>query len=93
MIDVIDIDEKTNDILKLGFFNQKTNTKGFVRDHKFSRKSGFNDLIFPEILRHPCNCSLIIHGDNVRKHHSKSIQSDSIQLSELFDNIYNYKGN
>ena len=40
----------------LGVFNSKTNVNGIVRDHIFSRAMGFKFKVFPEILRHPCNC-------------------------------------
>lgn len=75
---------------KFGFFHIKNNTKGMVRDHRFSRLNGFKNLIFPEIIRHPFNCEIIQHGDNARKHHSKKINSDSITMSELFNGIKTY---
>lgn len=36
-------------LFSLKVFNSKTNTKGVIRDHKYSRKSGFNAKVFPEI--------------------------------------------
>jgi len=78
---------------EFGYFNYKTNTKGMVRDHRFSRMSGFKNLVFPEIIRHPFNCEFLPHGDNARKHHSKKINCDSITIEELFDGIKNYKKN
>lgn len=75
---------------EFGYFNFKSNKKGMVRDHRFSRLSGFNNLVFPEILRHPFNCQFIRHGDNARKHHSKKISSDSITVCELFRGIKSY---
>ena len=56
----------------------------------FSRRSGFNLLIFPEILRHPSNCKLIKHGANISKQQNKKIKSDSINIDELFNRIINY---
>lgn len=76
--------------MKLGFYNHKTNREGLVRDHRYSRLSGFNELIFPEIIRHPFNCEFISFGDNARKHHSKKISSDSITMEELFEGIKTY---
>jgi hypothetical protein len=76
--------EKVN---KIGFYNGKTNKKGLVRDHKFSRKSGFEMLVFPEIIRHPINCEFISHGENIRKKQSKEINDDSIDLDQLFNMI------
>jgi hypothetical protein len=78
-------------VKNLGFYNGKTNKNGLVRDHRFSRKSGFNLGVYPEILRHPVNCELISHGDNIRKKQSKSINEDSLSLEELFDLIKSFK--
>ena len=73
-------------IESLGVFNSFKNTSGVVRDHKLSRKEGLRLKIFPEILRHPCNCQLLTQGDNS----SKRMKS-SIELSSLFDLIKNYE--
>lgn len=79
-------------IKKLGIFNQKTNTKGVVRDHMYSRRSGFLNQVFPEILRHPCNCQIITHAENVSKaQKAKQYQdNDSQTLEELFEKIEHY---
>jgi hypothetical protein len=88
---VLDYDVIGSDLFyKFGFFHIKNNTKGMVRDHRFSRLSGFRNLIFPEIVRHPFNCEIIQHGDNSRKHHNKKISSDSITMEELFEGIKKY---
>jgi hypothetical protein len=79
-------------IKEFGFYNGKTNKNGLVRDHRFSRKSGFDLGVFPEILRHPVNCELISHGDNIRKRQSKSINADSISVEDLFGLIKNFEG-
>lgn len=76
-------------LTEYGVFNAYNNTNGVVRDHKFSRSSGFMLKVFPEILRHPENCDIILHGENVRKHHNKNTKTDSLSLEELFDNIKN----
>lgn len=70
-----------------GIFNAFSNTKGVVRDHAFSRKSGFDLCVYPEIMRHIENCDIILHSDNVKKNVSKSISSDSLSLEELFNKI------
>jgi len=75
-----------------GVFNCRTNTKGVVRDHKFSRKSGFELKVFPEILRHPANCEILLHGENVAKKQKRYVDNDSITLNELFIAIKNFKG-
>jgi hypothetical protein len=74
-----------------GVFDAFKNTKGVVRDHAFSRKSGFDLGVFPEIIRHIENCQIILHSDNVKKNVSKNITSDSLTLEELPDKIQNTK--
>ena len=77
---------------EFGVFNARTNSKGMVRDHQFSRKSGFQLGVFPELLRHPENCQIISHSENVRKRAKRYIDGDSITLSELFKRITKYNG-
>lgn len=76
---------------KVGIFSAK-NSKGIVRDHKYSRYSGFNNAISPLILRHPANCQLITHSDNLKKANSKHRyrDGDSITLKQLFNKIKVY---
>ena len=74
-------------IEEFNIFNNRTNTKGVVRDHMYSRRSGFDNMVFPEILRHPCNCQIILHSENVKKRFTKE---DKISLQELFTKIKNY---
>jgi len=74
---------------ELGVFNNRTNTKGIVRDHMFSRWSGFQQCVFPELLRHPCNVALIKHGENVGKGRRKETK-DSQTLEQLFCKIRAY---
>jgi hypothetical protein len=59
----------------------------FIRDHMYSRFSGFTNGVFPEIMRHPENCALITRAENTRKSMSKQIPSDSLCLGELFSRI------
>lgn len=84
-------DEYKNLIESYGVFDAFKNTKGVVRDHAFSRKSGFDLGVPPEILRHIENCQIILHSDNVKKNVSKNISSDSLTLEELLDKIENTK--
>lgn len=70
---------------RIGVFNVKTNRNGLVRDHKFSRRNGFLLQIFPEILRHPANCELITHSENISKR-----EKNSITLDQLFDKIVTF---
>ncbi len=70
-------------------FNNKTNTKGVVRDHRLGRYQGFKHGVFPEILRHPCNCQIITHSQNVKKRH---YNEGEITKEDLFDIIEKYQG-
>lgn len=91
MFDRCSLREKAllNDV---GVFNPHTNSKGVVRDHKYSRKSGFRNGVFPEILRHPCNCQIITHAANVAKKAGRYIDADNITLKQLFLSITQYGG-
>lgn len=79
--------EVANYVNSVGLFNTRTNQKGLVRDHVYSRKDGFDARVFPEIVRHPCNCEFILHSRNSSKS-GKSHQT----LSELFYKIRKYNG-
>lgn len=85
-------DQAEGDQLQLlkerGVFNSRSNSSGVVRDHSFSRWSGFQQGVFPEILRHPCNLQLLTHGENVRK--AQSSVKDNQTLQQLFDKIKAY---
>jgi hypothetical protein len=64
----------------------------FVRDHKYSRYSGFLHGVYPVILRHPVNCELLTRGENVSKAKNKNKMLDSITLDTLFNLIEKHKG-
>ena len=84
--------EKTVNIDKLKDFKfyakNNQNKEGLVRDHMFGRKSGFLNNVFPEIIKHPANCQLLSHGENIKK--SKKNNDSIIELDELFDRIKNW---
>lgn len=61
-----------------GVFSSKKNPNGVVRDHMLSRRDGFTHKIYPEILRHPANCQIILHKDNARKKSNSSITVDEL---------------
>lgn len=71
---------------ELKVFHYLYNKNGVVRDHLYSRHDGFKNKVFPEILRHPVNCEIKTHKENVKK----GIKS-SLTLEELFCKIQNYK--
>jgi len=64
------------------------NKNSLVRDHMFGRKNGFNLGVFPELIRHPANCQIISHSENIKK--SKKDDDSVISLDELFDKIKNW---
>lgn len=61
-----------------GVFHLKNNKKGVVRDHAFSRWDGFWLEVFPEIIRHPANCRILKHSNNVSKRSKSSTSLDSL---------------
>jgi hypothetical protein len=74
-------------LINQGVFHMKRNPKGVVRHHKLSRKDGFDNGVFPEIMRHPENCAIISHADNVRENFRKSI----VDINELLSKIEGYE--
>lgn len=76
------------DKLKNNKLYDGSNKNDLVRDHMYSRRMGFNEHVFPEILRHPANCQLISHVDNLIK--SKTSNDCIILLDELFNKIEKY---
>jgi hypothetical protein len=60
-----------------------------VRDHMFSRRQGFKEKVFPEILRHPANCQLISQLDNFNK--GKKTQDSCMSLEDLIHRIEKWK--
>lgn len=67
---------------KYGMFHPKTNRTGVSRDHKISISFGKNNRIPPEIMKHPANCTLMLHSNNKAKQHYSSIT-----LEELLEAI------
>lgn len=88
MFDIVDDPHRLLDIY--GVFNAHSNTKGVVRDHIYSRKSGFFEGVFPEILRHPANCQILTHADNVAKKSQRYVDRNDITLVQLFEAIRRY---
>lgn len=76
---------------QLGKFNpHANNTTGVVRDHIFCRADGLQYKVFPEILRHPANCQLLPHADNLSKKTKRYRDRSDLTLQQLFDKIENY---
>lgn len=72
-------------------FNCRTNKKGVVRDHMFSRRSGYHLKVFPQILRHPANLQILTHSNNIKKRKDQYVDLDIINLTELFERIKTYE--
>lgn len=66
--------------------NKGDNLTGVSRDHMISVRYGFDNNIDPEIISHPANCQLLIHGDNV----SKGTSCD-LTVFELNDRIVQWE--
>jgi hypothetical protein len=75
------------DKLKLGeLYDKKNRNKdSLVRDHMYGRINGFLNGVFPEIIRHPANCQIISHIDNIKK--SKNKNDSIITLNYLLERI------
>jgi len=62
--------------------NRGNNVNGVNRDHCVSIKYGFDNNIDPKIIRHPANCQLLTHSDNVTKY-----TKCSMTIEELLEKI------
>jgi hypothetical protein len=62
--------------------NHGNNLGGVSRDHMISVRWGFDHGILPILLRHPANCKLLVHSDNISKH-----KKCSLTVEELLDRI------
>lgn len=62
--------------------NRGDNPNGISRDHMISIRYGFINNIDSSIIKHPANCNLMRHNDNVRK-----FTKCSISLEELIQKI------
>lgn len=72
---------------EFGVYSVKKNPTGVSRDHMYSRYAGFENSVFPDILRHPANLKLLQQNKNRDKG-----RKSSIELEELFELIKNYEG-
>lgn len=91
MFDIVE--NGLNLVEQFGVFHNTKNKNGVVRDHKYGRKSGFENKIFPELLRHPANCEIIRHSENISKGQRGVGRKDtSITMDQLFHEIINYYG-
>lgn len=79
-------------IEKYGWYKPKNhgdNLGGVSRDHIMSVKWGFENKIDPKYIRHPANCQLLIHNDNVSKGKKESITVDILlERIRVWDSKY-----
>ncbi len=73
-------------MLKYGIYHPITNPGGVSRDHMVSRNYGWEHDIPIEVIKHPANCELTMHHDNVIKS-----ANCSITIEELYERIENWK--
>lgn len=78
-----------NLIYKYGWYKPKNrgdNLKGVSRDHKISITFGWENGIDPAIIKHPANCKLMRHNENISKH-----KKCSIELQQLKESIESWE--
>lgn len=69
--------------------NRGGNLNGVSRDHIVSVRWGFENNIDPRYIRHPANCQLMLHNDNVSKGKKKSISFQELLCRiEAWDKKY-----
>lgn len=67
-----------------------------VRDHIIPRWVGYEYGVFVEIIRHPLNCQIISHKDNIKKgYEDKKVVRDLwvVKIEDLINKIIEYQGN
>jgi hypothetical protein len=65
--------------------NHGGNLNGVSRDHIISVRYGFDNNIDPNIIAHPANCELMVHGDN-----SSKGTKNGMTMDELLNRIQNW---
>lgn len=69
--------------------NRGDNLTGITRDHMLSRTFGFENNIPIEHIKHPANCQLLVHGDNISKGKKSSISyQELLQRIDRWDKKY-----
>lgn len=88
MFDILYLDVDREKLKMFGVYNRVTNPKGMVRDHIYSRREGFINGVFPEIIRHPINCQLLSQSQNI----SKGSRFTGHNVYTMLDSIIKYNG-
>ena len=86
---MVDFLPKTDIVMlhEVGMFHSTKNKQGYVRDHMYSKMTGFAKKVFPILLRHPANLQLLLNGENTRKARTRI---DDLSLEKLFENIQSF---
>lgn len=72
--------------------SNKPNLSGVSRDHIFSVRRGFELAVDPEIIKHPANCKLMIHGENIGKGKKCDINIEELKEKiKVWDEKYHKK--
>lgn len=58
--------------------NRGNNINGVSRDHMISCRYGFDNNLPAEHIRHPANCELLVHSENISKHTKNSITYEEL---------------
>ena len=69
-------------IKKYGWYQAKNhgdNLGGISRDHMFSVNEGFKMNVDPNLIKHPANCKLMIHNENISKNFRCSISIKELE--------------
>ena len=61
--------------------NKNDNLGGVSRDHRYSVREGFENNIPPEIIKHPANCQLMKHTDNISKNRNSDITIEELEIN------------
>jgi hypothetical protein len=79
-------------IEKYGWYkakNRGNNLNGVSRDHIVSIRWGFENGVDARFIKHPANCQLLVHNDNVSKGKKESIsQQDLIEKINTWNKKY-----
>ena len=69
-------------LVKLGWYNSRSNLQGVAKDHMVSRNYGWTHSIDPYLISHPANCTILPQVENEQKS-SKC----SITVNELLERV------
>lgn len=59
--------------------NKNNNIAGVSRDHIYSIREGYENNIDPDIIKHPANCQLMRHSENISKNRKSNISLNDLK--------------